>query len=96
MDYEKLLDRAYAALPHKSEVSERFEMPVAETFLQGSKTIFKNFDSIVGKIRREPELLTKYFSKELAVPCTVAGGKLTLHGKFYDRTINEKLSDFIN
>ncbi|MFA5106300.1 MAG: translation initiation factor IF-2 subunit beta [Candidatus Micrarchaeia archaeon] len=95
-EYEKLLDKAYSQLPEKATQTERFEMPYAESHLQGTKTIIRNIDVIASKIRRDGQLLSKYFSKELAVPATYANGKLTLHGKFSDRAINEKLTNFVN
>jgi len=94
-DYESMLDRARAALPEKTLAFERFETPAVESFLQGSKTIIRNFDLILQKIRRPSEMLSKYFSKELAVPATVEGSKLVLHGKFYERNLREKLSAFV-
>ncbi len=95
-DYEKLLDKAYSQLPERATQAERFEMPFAETYLQGTKTIIRNFDIIISKVRRDPQLLVKYYSRELAVPATYANGKLTLHGKFNERSVNEKLNDFVN
>ncbi|MBS3068803.1 translation initiation factor IF-2 subunit beta [Candidatus Micrarchaeota archaeon] len=95
-DYEKLLERARSSLPEKTASGERFEPPAAETFMQGSKTVIKNFEAICVKIRREPAMLSKYLSKELAIPGTIEGSRLILHGKFYDRVINEKLATFIS
>ncbi|MCX6772216.1 MAG: translation initiation factor IF-2 subunit beta [Candidatus Micrarchaeota archaeon] len=95
-DYEKMLDRARAALPEKTQAFERFETPVIESFQQGSKTIIRNFDAILQKIRRDPAILAKYFSKELAVPATMEGNKLVLNGKFYDRNLKDKLQAFVD
>ena len=95
-DYEKLLDKARAALPEKTLAFERFETPAIESLLQGSKTIIKNFDVILQKIRRPPEMLSKYFSKQLAIPATIEGGSLILHGKFYERNLRDKLSAFVD
>jgi len=95
-DYEKLLDKARAALPEKTSVFERFETPVVESFIQGSKTIIKNFDVLLQKIRRPAPMLEKYFSKELAVPVTIQGGKLILNGKFYDRNLRDKFQAFVD
>lgn len=95
-DYEKLLDRARAALPEKTQASERFETPAIESFQQGSKTIIRNFDAILQKIRREPAIVVKYFSRELAVPASVEGGKLVLNGKFYERNLRDKLQSFVD
>ncbi len=94
--YEEMLKKARAVLPEKTLAFERFEPPVAETQLQGSKTILRNFDVICTKLRREPATLSKYLSKELAVPATIDGSKLVLHGKVYERVLNEKLSNFIS
>jgi len=95
-DYEKLLEKAYKKVPDKTSSGERFETPSFETFMQGNKTVVKNFGIVVEKIRREPEFLIKYLSKELAVPITLQGDRITLHGKFYDRVLNEKLTNFVN
>ena len=95
-DYEKMLDRARAALPEKTQTFERFETPVIESFFQGSKTVIRNFDAIVQKVRRPPEMLSKYFSKELAVPVGMEGNKLVLNGKFYDRNLRDKLQTFVD
>jgi len=95
-DYEKMLDRARAALPEKTLTFERFETPAIESFFQGSKTIIRNYEVILQKIRRPPEMLAKYFSKELAVPATMESGKLVLHGKFYERNLRDKLQAFVD
>ena len=95
-DYDKLLERARAALPEKTSAFERFETPVIESFIQGSKTIIKNFDAILQKVRRPAPMLERYFSKELAVPATMQGGKLVLNGKFYDRNLKDKLQAFVD
>ena len=94
--YEEMLKRARAALPEKTLAFERFEPPTPEVQVQGAKTILRNFEVICTKVRREPSLLSKYLSKELAVPATIDGGKLILHGKVYERVLNEKLSNFIS
>lgn len=95
-DYEKLLDRARAKLPEKTQTFERFETPAVDSFVQGSKTIVRNFEIILQKVRRPPEMLSKYFSKEMAVPVTVQAGKLVLNGKFYARNLQDKLQAFVD
>jgi len=95
-DYEKMLDRARAALPEKTLAFERFETPQIDSFVQGSKTLVRNFEAILQKIRRPPEMLARYFSKEMAVPASVQGGKLVLNGKFYARNLQDKLQSFVD
>ncbi len=95
-EYESMLDRARSVLPEKTLTFERFETPAIESFLQGNKTIIKNFEVILQKIRRPPEMLTKYFSKELAIPASIESGKLVLNGKFYERNLRDKLQSFVD
>ena len=95
-DYEKMLDRARGPLPEKTLAFERFETPMIDSFVQGSKTMVRNFDVILQKIRRPPGMLVKYFSKEMAVPATVQSGKLVLNGKFYARNLQDKLQAFVD
>ena len=93
-EYEKLLDKAYKAVPQKSSSGERFEIPVADMQPQGSKTIIRNFEFIANTLRRTPEQLLRYMQKELAVPISIEGQRLVLHGKFNERTVNEKIRNF--
>ncbi|MEM4555127.1 MAG: translation initiation factor IF-2 subunit beta [Candidatus Anstonellaceae archaeon] len=95
-NYEKLLARALSSLPEKTQTFERFETPAIESFYQGNKTIIRNFDVIVQKLRRPPTLLSKYFSKELAVPTSVDGNKLILNGKISERNLKDKLQAFVD
>jgi translation initiation factor 2 subunit 2 len=95
MEYDKLLERAYSCLPEKASGGARFEMPVVESFVQGNKTIIKNFDEIAGKLRRTPEEIMKYLTRELAIPMSREGPGLILQGKFYDRVLNEKLKKYV-
>ncbi|PIT84863.1 translation initiation factor IF-2 subunit beta [Candidatus Micrarchaeota archaeon CG10_big_fil_rev_8_21_14_0_10_45_29] len=93
--YEELLKNAKKNLPDKMQGGERFEPPRARVQLQGSKAIIQNFDIICQKLRRDPKFLAKYLGKELAVPSAIDGPRLILHGKIYERQINERLSNFI-
>ncbi|MEW6329106.1 MAG: translation initiation factor IF-2 subunit beta [Candidatus Micrarchaeota archaeon] len=93
-DYDKLLEKAYSLLPEKATRRERFEVPVVESMIQGSKTIIKNFEGIALALRRKPYEISKYLARELAVPISVEGQRLVLQGKFYDRVLNEKIKNY--
>ncbi|NYZ74302.1 translation initiation factor IF-2 subunit beta [Candidatus Micrarchaeota archaeon] len=95
-DYEQLLDKLYSKLPEKTSSGERFEMPRFEFFTEGNKTIVKNYKAVIEKIRRDPEFLSKYLSKELAVPVEVQGERLILQRRLTGDIVNRKLEDFIN
>jgi len=95
-EYESLLDEAYEKLPEKRTHTERFEMPKFEYFVEGNRTIVKNFKPVCDKIRREPQIIMKYLTKELAVPAEIQGERLILQRKLTGDILNKKLEDFVN
>lgn len=94
-DYEKLLDNIYENIPKKESTGERFEMPRFEYFTEGNKTIVKNFKAVAERIRREPAVISKYLSKELAVPLEIQGERLVLQRKLSGDIVNRKLEEFV-
>ncbi|NYZ78108.1 translation initiation factor IF-2 subunit beta [Candidatus Micrarchaeota archaeon] len=99
-DYEKLLENAYSGIPARKAgagTGERFEAPVADVFMQGNKTFIRNYGFICSRLRRKPEELAKYLSKELAAPALIEsnGEQLALQTKLSGRIINEKLAFYI-
>ncbi len=94
-DYEALLDSAFEKIPERSGSSERFEAPVAKSFVQGNKTMVDNFDFVCQRLRREPKQIAKYLFNELGVPGSIGGKTLVLQGKFHNRIINEKLQAYV-
>ncbi|MEM3372900.1 MAG: translation initiation factor IF-2 subunit beta [Candidatus Anstonellales archaeon] len=94
-DYEKLLDEAYLSMPKKTVTKERFEIPSLDLFVQGNKSICKNFGQACEKIRRDTQMVAKYLSKELAVPVNVEDNRLILNGKINQKILNEKFTDFV-
>lgn len=94
-NYEQLLDNIYGNLPEKVTSTERFEMPRFEYFTEGNKTIVKNFKPVADKLRREPPMLIKFLTKELAVPAEQQGERLVLARKLSGDIVNKKLEDFV-
>ncbi|MEM3422491.1 MAG: translation initiation factor IF-2 subunit beta [Candidatus Bilamarchaeaceae archaeon] len=96
-DYEKLLDNIYSNLPERTKHSgERFEPPKFDYFIEGNKTIIKNFKTVCEKLRRNPKLLLKFLTKELAVPGEIQGERMVLQRKVVGDTLEKKLMEFIN
>ena len=52
-DYGALLKRAREQLPEEVFKDVRFEIPEPETFIEGSKTIIRNFKEIAKSIDRD-------------------------------------------
>ena len=70
-------------------------MPVAESFIQGNKTILKNFGAILKKISRNEKHIIKYFAKETATSVTQEEGRLILNRKFPHEQVNKIVKNYI-
>lgn len=95
MNYEEMLDRIYQKLPEKKVSGERFEIPSANSFVEGNKTIVTNFDEVCSKIRRKKEEVAKYLFKEMAVPGSIQGERLVLQGKINAKLLNSKIATYV-
>lgn len=95
MDYESLLSKAYEKLPKTEEYKDRFQVPLAETMVQGNQTIIKNFSQIAETLRREPSHILKFLAKELATPAGLDGSRAILQAKFPQRIIQQKLETYV-
>lgn len=95
MDYENLLEKAYKKMPKKEEYIDRFEIPNAETMIQGNQTIIKNFSQICEKIRRNPKHLLKFLTKELATPAGFDDTRATFQSKITQGLMQKKLELYI-
>lgn len=94
MEYDKMLEQVYKKLPDKAREKSRFKMPSFESFIQGKETIIKNFTNVAGALRRQPNHLLKYLSKELASVGTIDGARLILKGRFREELLNKRLNDY--
>jgi len=93
--YEKMLRAAMEKLPKKAAEKKRFEIPKAVSFVQGNKTIIKNFSEILSALRRDEKHLSKFLFKQLATPGSMEGGALVLQRKVEQDMIQSKLDDYV-
>lgn len=94
-NYEELLKKAIEKLPNQMSGSERFEVPNAEVFLQGNRTIIKNFSEICSKLRRDQDKLLKYLSRALAAPANLVSGLAVFQARIPARIIQSKLNAYV-
>ena len=95
MDYEKLLERARKKLPEKTGKHDRFEMPQANSFVQGSKTILTNIGPISNYLNRDVNHMLKYLLGELGTAGLMDGNRAVFTGRFPIKTINEKVVSYV-
>lgn len=94
-NYEEMLNNLYATLPKNLTSGERFEIPKLDGFIEGNKTIVKNFLAAVQTIRRTPQEVSKYLSKELAAPSYLEGDRLIFNGKVKTEILNKKFEEYV-
>ena len=95
MEYEQLLNQAYEKIPKKTTTTERWEAPSFSSHQQGNQTIITNINEVTAKIRRKPQHLLKYISKELATAGNYDGKRITLQGRFSPQQLNSRLDHYI-
>jgi translation initiation factor 2 subunit 2 len=93
MSYEALLDEAYENVK-VSEGCERFEVLKVKGHHEGSRTVVSNFGQIVMCLRRSPEHVMKFLSKELASSVEMKGSQLILSRKLSSKEINDKIERY--
>ena len=90
-----MLDRLYLSLPKKALEKSRFEIPDVDSFIQGNRTIVKNFSQLAKTIAREEKHLFKFMTKELATAATIEEGRLVLNGKFVQPQLQKIFDAYI-
>lgn len=96
MEYEKLLDKLYKEVKPIKTGSERFEVPKVSGHVEGNKTIVTNFSQICSILRRKPQHLSKFLSRELAAQSVIQGDRIILNRKLHSVRINDKLKEYVN
>jgi translation initiation factor 2 subunit 2 len=94
MDYEKMLDRAYLSVPKKALEHERFEIPRADSMIQGSKTIVRGFNNLLKDMRREEKHFLKYLTKETATSVTKGNNQIIINGKVNAYNLNKIIESY--
>jgi translation initiation factor 2 subunit 2 len=81
-EYEKLLKRIEGSLSdEKKQSTERFELPPVDVMWEGQKTFLRNFSDFPKILRRDPDKVLQYLSKEFAVPAERIGDKAMFIGR---------------
>ena len=95
MEYEALLEEAYENV-EATEEAGRFEVLKVKGHHEGIRTVISNFGQVVANVRRTPEHLLKFLSKELASQGEIKGDRLILSRKLASKDINAKIEKYVN
>lgn len=81
-EYDSLLNRIKDNLSDKKDNAQtRFELPTVDVMWEGHKTFLRNFSEFPKVLRRDPDKVLQYLSKEFAVPAERIGDKAMFIGK---------------
>ena len=64
-DYESLLDRARENIPEEISSRSRWRLPAPQIMIEGSNTIFRNFNEVVSMMDRDENHVYQYILNEL-------------------------------
>ncbi len=93
-EYDKLLNRAFEKMPKLSAESSDFKVPPVDIIIQGTKTIIRNLSMLADRSRRSEADITRYLSKELAVPASAEEHRLIINGKFNADDLNKRIQRY--
>ena len=93
-EYAQLLDRAFSKMPKLTAESSDFKIPSVDIIVQGTKTIIRNLAAIADAARRSEGDITRYISKELAVPASAEEHRLMISGRFNTDDLNKRVQRY--
>jgi translation initiation factor 2 subunit 2 len=96
MDYELMLERGKEKLPEVAIATDRLVIPKITGHLEGNKTVISNFLHIASLMRRNPEHLLKYISRETAARGEIKRQLLVFNTKLPSQKINEKIQQYVD
>lgn len=79
--YEKLLKNLQDKITENKKSGSRFELPPVDIMWQGNRTFFRNFAEFPKILRRDPDKVLQFLSKEFATPAQTQGDKAIFVGK---------------
>lgn len=94
-DYTDLLKEAYESVEPVEEC-RRFEVLKVKGHHEGTRTIITNFAQVVTCLRRDPDHVMKFLTKELASSGEIRGDRLILSRKLPSKVVNEKIEKYVN
>ena len=94
--YDQLLTRAKKALPAALSSGERFQVPAPDVVIEGKTTILRNFEDIVGAIRRDPDMVLTYLLRELGTSGALEGRRVVLKSKVTAQQVEERIKSYVD
>lgn len=93
-DYDALLKRAREQIPPEVFEQPRFRVPEVDSFIQGTRTVVRNYKDITDTLRRDPKHLLRYLAHELATAAEIRSPQAFFNGRFSSRVLEELIEKY--
>jgi translation initiation factor 2 subunit 2 len=94
-DYLKTLERARSKLPPTVDARDRYDLPKANIGVTGNRTIFYNFMEFTEKLRRKPEHVLKFLTREMATAASIEKNYAVFQGRFTASAIERLIARYV-
>jgi len=92
--YEKLLERALAALPEEIKTEAEWELVPPETLVEGGRTTILNWKDIIQRLNRDEKIVLRFLEHRLGTVGWIQKGRVILQGVYKRVRINRLLEIF--
>ncbi|MDO8056661.1 MAG: translation initiation factor IF-2 subunit beta, partial [Candidatus Hermodarchaeota archaeon] len=72
----------------------RFQVPEVDSFIQGTRTVIRNFKELTDTLRRDPKHLVRFLAHELATAGEVSGTQAFFNGRFTSRALADLVAKY--
>jgi len=94
--YDKMLQTVYEKMPKTEDTGERFEIPTLNSIIEGRTTIISNFKEAADDLRRDPQHLIKFLTKELGTSINLDGKRAIIQGRFKPEQLKTAINNYVD
>tara|TARA_B100002052_G_scaffold119168_1_gene109661 strand:+ start:232 stop:729 length:498 start_codon:yes stop_codon:yes gene_type:complete len=95
-DYETLLDRAREKIPENISSKSRWKLPEPQILIEGSNTIFRNFNEVVSMMDRDDNHVYQYILNDLGTSGSRDGPRARFKGRIPPKRIKKTIVNYVN
>ncbi len=95
-DYEALLDRAREKIPDNLSSKSRWKLPEPQILIEGSNTIFRNFNEVVSMMDRDDNHVYQYILNDLGTSGSRDGPRARFKGRIPPKRIKKTIVNYVN
>ena len=95
-DYETLLNRARENIPEEISSRSRWRLPAPQIMIEGSNTIFRNFNEVVAMMDRDDNHVYQYILNELGTSGSRDGPRARFKGRIPPKRIKATIANYVN